>query len=224
MLPPELFDFLFDLDVHNERPWFEANRERYESEVREPVRQFIREVADPLHDRVSRFLVADDRKQGGSMFRIHRDVRFSKDKTPYKIHVGVQLRHERGRDVHAPGVYLHLEPGHCFVGSGMWRPGNEALNALRDDIEARPAVFKRMRTQLDVGAWEFGGDSLKRAPRGRDPDHPLIDELRRTSWILIHPIDESDTTATDFVDTFIELVRQTRPLLRWQGRILDLKI
>ncbi len=112
---PALFAFLRELKANNSRPWFQANKERYEREVREPMLCFIADFGVEAR-KISPYIVADPRKAGGSMFRIHRDTRFSKDKSPYKTTVGAQFRHEQGKDVHAPGFYLHLAPGEAFAG------------------------------------------------------------------------------------------------------------
>src|SRR5918992_6326144 len=105
---PDLFAFLRELAANNDREWFAANKTRYVADVQEPALAFIEDVGVRLPE-VSGHFVADARTVGGSLFRIYRDTRFSKDKTPYKTHVGIQLRHESGKDVHAPGFYLHLE-------------------------------------------------------------------------------------------------------------------
>ena len=102
------FRFLEDLKKNNQREWFQANKQRYEDEVRHPAQQFISDFGPQLH-KISRHFLADPRASGGSMFRIYRDTRFAKDKSPYKTHVGIQFRHKQGKDVHAPGFYLHLE-------------------------------------------------------------------------------------------------------------------
>lgn len=221
-LPPDLFDFLFDLDVTNERTWFEANRDRYETSVREPVLGLIRDLDAPVRRRVSRHLVADDARQGGSMFRPHRDVRFSTDKRPYKTHAAFQLRHELGRDVHAPGIYIHLEPGNVFLAAGMYQPDTATLNRLRDDIVDRPGVFRRLRTRVERGEWGWGGDRLARGPKGYDRDHELIAELCRTSWILVHPFEEHEATSPGFAAALVDRAVEARPLLSWQCRVLGL--
>jgi hypothetical protein len=105
----DLFGFLEELRSNNRREWFEANRTRYERDVREPMLTFISDFAPRLR-KISPKLVADPRPSGGSMFRIYRDVRFSPDKKPYKTHVAARFSHIMGRDVHAPGFYVHLEP------------------------------------------------------------------------------------------------------------------
>jgi len=108
-LPPELFGFLEELKDNNDRTWFQANKSRYEEQVKSPLLAFIGGFDERLQ-RLSPHFVADPRPVGGSMFRIYRDVRFAKDKSPYKTAAGIHFRHERAKDVHAPGYYLHLEP------------------------------------------------------------------------------------------------------------------
>src|SRR4051794_18703539 len=131
---PALFAFLSELADHNDRAWFAAHKSRYVAEVQEPALAFVEDVGMRLPEEVSRHMVADPRPSGGSLFRIHRDVRFSKDKSPYKTHVGIQFRHERTRDAHAPGFYLHLEPGSVFLACGTWRPERDTLHAIRSAI------------------------------------------------------------------------------------------
>ena len=120
-LPAELFDFLIRLKVNNDREWFQANKARYEEQVKAPLQAFIGGFDERLA-RLSAHFVADPRPVGGSLFRIYRDVRFSKDKSPYKTAAGIHFRHERGKDAHAPGYYLHLEPSECFAACGLWMP------------------------------------------------------------------------------------------------------
>ncbi len=140
---PEMFEFLSELKGNNTKEWFQANKERYRAEVQEPLLRFISEFADPLHA-ISPHFVADPRPSGGSMFRIYRDVRFSKDKSPYKTHAAAQFRHAAGKDAHAPGFYLHLEPGQVFVGAGSWHPASDALAAIRGAIVDKPARWTKI--------------------------------------------------------------------------------
>ena len=111
---PTLFQFLEELTDNNNRPWFQKNKLRYEREVLEPCLAFIRAFGLRLK-RISKFFVASDQRSGGSLMRVYRDMRFSKDGAPYKTNVGIQFRHEFGRDVHAPGFYVHIAPGECFL-------------------------------------------------------------------------------------------------------------
>src|SRR4030095_6842968 len=160
------FDFLQDLELFNERPWFEANRQRYEADVREPLLELIDDLAEPMHERVSPHIVCDPRKVGGSMFRIHRDTRFSKDKSPYKTAAAAFFRHDVGREHPAPGVYLHLEPGNSMVGVGLYHPPPDALRTIREAVVADPDGWTASTTMVGPRSWEFKGETLTRAPRG----------------------------------------------------------
>ena len=169
---PELFEFLLELRTNNNREWFQANKGRYERHVKEPLLQFIQDFEPSLHSVSTRF-IADARANGGSMFRIYRDVRFSKDKSPYKTQAAVQFRHEAGKSAHAPGFYLHLDPTEIFVGVGIWRPDSSSLAKIRNAIVANPGKWERVAKDPEfLSDYIIGGESLKRPPKGFDPDHP----------------------------------------------------
>jgi uncharacterized protein (TIGR02453 family) len=165
---------------------------------------------------VSRHFVADPRTVGGSLFRIYRDVRFSKDKSPYKTQVGIQFRHERRRDVHAPGFYLHLAPGSVFMACGTWQPDRDTLQAVRTAIAAKP---ERWRAIVDAppfhGHFRLGGDALKRPPAGFDRDHPLIEDLKRKDFIAVVDLSESDATASGFLSRFLGLCQDAGGFMRF---------
>jgi uncharacterized protein (TIGR02453 family) len=180
---PPLLAFLGELEENNDRDWFAANKHRYESDVLAPALAFIAAMAPRLESISSQFMALPQRT-GGSLMRIHRDVRFSSDKRPYKTNVGIQFRHALGKDVHAPGFYVHLEPGVVFVGAGLWRPDPEPLQAIRDAIVKQPKRWAEICSDPEfVEDWELGGDSLKRPPRGYDPAHPHIEDLKRRDYI-----------------------------------------
>ena len=145
---PDLFAFLRELAANNDREWFAANKERYVAQVQEPALAFIEDVGMRMPD-ISRHIVADPRTTGGSLFRIYRDTRFAKDKTPYKTHCGIQFRHARTRDVHAPGFYLHLEPGSVFMACGVWHPERDTLHAIRTAIAAKPKRWTEITDGLE---------------------------------------------------------------------------
>ena len=130
---PAMFTFLNDLAANNDREWFAENKARYEEHVKEPGLEFVNDFA-PYLEKLSPHFVADSRPNGGSLFRIYRDTRFSKDKTPYKTNTGLQFRHEAAKDVHAPGYYMHLQPRQCFVGLGIWMPDGPATRKIREAI------------------------------------------------------------------------------------------
>ena len=204
---PELFDFLVDLRANNDREWFQANKGRYEQRVKEPLLRFIEDFEPYLHS-ISEHFVADARANGGSMFRIYRDVRFSKDKTPYKTQAAVHFRHEAGKSAHAPGFYLHLAPDEVFAGVGLWRPDSAALGRIRDRIVADPAGWENAAGAPEfVDEFDLAGDSLKRPPKGFDPEHPLIEDLKRKDHVATCMFDEDEATAPGFIDAFADACR-----------------
>lgn len=176
---PKTFRFLKELAKNNDRDWFAENKARYEDDVKVPALRFIQDFAATL-EKVSPHFHAGPR----SLFRIHRDTRFSKDKRPFKTHTGIQFRHDQGGDVHAPGFYLHVEPGACFVGLGLWHPDGPTTRKIREAIVDDPAGWKRAaHGKKFAGSFSLSGESLSRAPRGFDPDHPLVEDLKRKDFI-----------------------------------------
>ncbi len=212
---PALFTFLRDLSANNDRDWFQANKDRYESAVKEPAMDFINDFG-PRLARISEHFSADPRPVGGSLFRIHRDTRFSKDKTPYKTNTGMHFRHVQAKDVHAPGFYVHLEPRASFLGVGLWRPEAKVAAQIREAIAEDPARWKRVtRGKKFTGDWSLEGDSLKRPPRGFDPDHPLIEDLKRKDFIASARLSQADVTSPQFLDTFTERCRSAAPFMKF---------
>jgi uncharacterized protein (TIGR02453 family) len=218
---PELFSFLADLRANNNREWFAANKDRYEEHVLEPALEFIAAFAPKL-DRISSHIRADPRPSGGSMFRIYRDTRFSKDKTPYKTNVGIHFRHELARDAYAPGFYLHLGPDEVFAGGGIWHPGTEGATRIREAIVADPDRWRRAtRTGAFAKRLELGGDSLKRVPSWADADDPFADDLRRKDFYGWARLTEEDATAPGFVDEYARLCRAASPMMQFLCDALD---
>ena len=212
---PSLFAFLRELSRNNNREWFLANKARYERDVRDPLLRFIEDFAPHLR-RISPHFVADPRPVGGSLFRIYRDTRFSRDKRPYKTVAAAQFRHEQGKDVHAPGFYLHLEPGNVFAGAGLWHPDAETLRAVRDAIVERPGAWKRaVSGKTFRERFELGGNALKRPPRGYDPEHPLIDDVKRKDFVAMTAFAASEVFEPDFLERYAEVSRRTRPFMRF---------
>jgi uncharacterized protein (TIGR02453 family) len=213
---PATFTFLSDLAASNDREWFAANRDRYEAHVKEAGIEFISDFGSRL-ERISPHFVADTRAVGGSLFRIHRDTRFSKDKTPYKTNTGMQFRHEAASDVHSPGYYLHLEPGACFAGVGIWQPDTATLAKIRDAIVDDPAAWKRAaygKRFTDVFTLS-DGERLKRPPRGYDADHPFIDDLRRKDFTAGRRLTQKQVTSPGFVDEYARICATATPFMRF---------
>lgn len=207
-----LWQFLVELMANNEREWFNANKQRYEQKVREPARAIVRAMAPRLAE-IAPSLVADDRKVGGSLMRIYRDTRFSKDKTPYKTNVGIQFRHRAGKDVHAPGLYLHIDLDEVFLGVGVWMPPSAPLKQIRERIAERPDDWTAIIEDPafgDGGFYQHDG-ALKRAPRGFPKDHPLIEEIKRKSFIALTKLPPDLIESPTLCDTVAEKLQQIRP-------------
>ena len=156
------------------------------------------------------------------MFRIYRDVRFSKDKSPYKTAVGIQFRHKQRRDVHSPGFYLHIEPGACFAGIGIYHPDGPTLRKVRDLVVKDPAAWKRATQNKRMSEkFALGGDSLKRPPKGYDPEHPLIDDLKRKDFVAFAQLSERQVTGKDFLAVYTQLCRTGAPFVKYLCGAVD---
>lgn len=212
-ITPRVFGFLKELAAHNDRAWFTLHKDRYVEEVRDPLLRFVTDFG-PRLAKISKNMLADPRPVGGSLFRIHRDTRFSKDKRPYKTHAGITFRHIDGRDVHGPIFYLHLEPGSVFSAAGLWHPPAEALGGVRDAIVAHPARWKRVLARRGVGLDE-SHDALKRAPRGYDPEHPYVEDLKRKSFTAGTRFTQKDACASDFPAKLAKAYRDQAPLMEF---------
>jgi uncharacterized protein (TIGR02453 family) len=212
---PELFSFLAELRANNTREWFAANKHRYEQHVLEPALAFIDAFA-PRLEKISPHFRADARPSGGSLFRIYRDTRFSKDKSPYKTNVGIHFRHERAQDAHAPGYYLHIGPGEVFAGGGIWHPTTEAATRIRESIVAEPERWRKAtRGASFVKRLELGGDSLKRVPPWADPGHRFADDLKRKDFFAWARLGEYDVVAPGFADDYAGICRSVAPLMQF---------
>lgn len=211
----ELFSFFKTLKRNNNREWFQKNKSRYEERVRDPLLQLVSDFAPELH-KLSPHLVADPRPVGGSLFRIYRDVRFSKDKTPYKTGAGVRFPNEDAKKLETPGYYLHMEPGAVFAAGGVWHPSNDTLRKIRDGIVADPKGYQRaVSGKAFKASCKLEGDSLKRPPKGYDPEHPLIDELKRKDFIAVVALSETDACAKTFKKDLARHFRTMVPYMRF---------
>ncbi len=219
---PASFDFLKRLDANNNREWFDRHKQEYEDAVRSPALEFIAAMADDLR-RISPNFLAVPKKVGGSLMRVHRDVRFGHDKRPFKTNIGIQFRHARGKDVHAPGFYVHLEPKECFLGVGIWRPDAPALGRIRDAIvENGSAWLKASRDKKFLKTFTPDGDSLANAPRGYAKDHPHLEDLKRKDFISVSEFSRSLATSADFQPKVIAAFRSAEPYMKFLCKALDL--
>jgi uncharacterized protein (TIGR02453 family) len=187
------FEFLKELAANNRRDWFAENKARYEDHVKVPALRFIQDFQDGLR-RISPHFTAGPR----ALFRIHRDTRFAKDKSPYKTHTGIHFRHDQAGDVHAPGYYMHIEPGACFVGLGIWHPDGPATRKIREAIVEDPTGWKKAtRGKKFADTFEMSGDRLSRAPRGFDPEHPMAEDLKWKDFVGGRSVPQSFLTSPD---------------------------
>jgi uncharacterized protein (TIGR02453 family) len=226
---PATMQFLRNLARNNRKTWFEPHRRDYEELVKAPMCELIEEM-DVRFARFAPELVGDPRR---SMFRIHRDIRFSKDKSPYKTHAACWFYHRDGS--HAVGTeatgggagfYFQIAPGKSFMGGGMWMPPRDALTRLRDAIAENPKRFERMVTDRRV-VRRFGGLSdeavLRRVPRGYAADHPAARWLRFQSFTVGRALSDAQAVSARLPALLEADFRLMVPLVRWINGVLGLK-
>jgi len=220
---PRCLQFLDELSSHNNREWFQKNKTRYETDVLAPALEFITQMQQPLR-RISPHFSAVPKRVGGSLMRIYRDTRFSKDKTPYKTNLGIQFRHEAGKDVHAPGYYVHISPEESFVACGIWHPDSQSLAQIRKTMDKDPAGWKRAANgKAFLQTFHLAGDSLKRPPKGYRAEHPLIEDLKRKDFIALGELDFDELFDSSVVKTIAAKFKRATPLVRYLCGAVRLK-
>jgi uncharacterized protein (TIGR02453 family) len=198
------FKFLRALARHNDREWFHAHKQDYEQYVRAPFLALITDLAPAV---------------------LHRDTRFSGDKAPYKLWQGARLFHARSREVEAPSFYLHLQPGNCFIGAGLWHPEPENLRRIRQFIVDNPGSWaatahaKAFRKRFDLDDSEM----LVRQPRGYPADFAHLDDLRRKNYVAIRVIDDATMTGPRLLSTLSKDLQQLGPFMDYLCAALDLE-
>jgi uncharacterized protein (TIGR02453 family) len=215
MFTKSTFKFLDELAANNNRAWFEENKPRYEELVREPALDFIAAM-QPVLAKIAPHFRADPRKMGGSLMRVYRDTRFAHDKTPYKTNIGIQFRHELGKDVHAPGFYLHVANDECFLGAGCWHPDPDALGRMRDRIVEDPKKWFAVRDDRKmVAQWAFAGDSLSRPPRGYAKTHVAIEDIKRKDFIVLNGLSKTEVIGPGLVKLAGDRFASAVPLMHF---------
>jgi uncharacterized protein (TIGR02453 family) len=220
--------FLRGLARHNEKSWFEAHRDEYETEVRDPMRELI----EDLDSRFARFAPEIGGNPKRSMFRIYRDIRFSRDKSPYKTHAACWFHHLNAArnvgseaDAGSAGYYFHLEPGgRSMIGAGIWMPPRPQLNKLRKAIADDPKAFDGMARAIPR---RFGGlddeGALKRMPRGYAEDHPAAKWLRFQSFTSGRTLTDAQVTSASLTSLLVREYEALLPLVRWLNGALGFK-
>ena len=221
---PELFDFLRELDINNNRDWFLPNKGRYEQVVRDSVLAFVADVAPGLR-RISAHLVADPKPVGGSMFRIYRDTRLSRDKRPYKTAVKIAFKHsEVPRGQTDPGNFLELRPGGGWAAGGVYMAEPAGLNRIRDAIIADPAGWQSIKERPGFEPM-FGAPkgAYKRVPAPYPADHEFADDLRRRDFVWFRHFSETEVCASGFMDRYLDTCELASPFNGFLARALGLE-
>jgi uncharacterized protein (TIGR02453 family) len=213
------FTFLKKLSRNNNREWFEKNKPGY-IEIKEQFELFVETL---LHE-----MIKFDESLAGLnpkklTFRIYRDVRFSKDKTPYKTHVSAGFSSE-GKGIAVPGYYLQIEPGNSFLAAGLWMPIPENLTRIRQEIDYNGDLLAKITNEKKYkknfnGFWD--GDKLKTMPKGYPKDHPHIDWLKLKSFIVEHHFEDSEVTDKKFLKNLLDVAKSAKPMNDFLKQALD---
>lgn len=205
------FKFLKDLKSNNNRDWFNENKPRFQ-EAQAEVKAFN----ETLHDRMS----LHDEIESVKLFRIYRDVRFSKNKTPYKSNFGTGVK--RATKWLRGGYYFNIEPGNCFAGGGFWGPNSADIKRIREELAVDPKSLQKIITSAKFkkvfGSME--GDQVKSAPRGYAKDHPAIELLRYKQYLATHKFTQKEVTTPGFVDELNKVFKALRPFFNYMSDVL----
>lgn len=210
-LSPDIFAFFSKLEHNNKHEWFEAHKAAFKG-LETSVKQFGEALKDQLntHDSIDRF----------KLFRIYRDVRFSKDKTPYKTHFG--LTWHRTKPELRGGYYLHLKPKDIFLACGFWDPNPADLKPIRQELALDGDEYRELINKPNFkNTWsELHGDAVKTAPKGYDKDHPHIDLLRLKQHLFSVRYTEKEATAPDFLHRLDAALQAVRPFVDYMSDVL----
>lgn len=215
MLQTSTLKFLKDLKKNNNKPWFDSNRNRFE-EAKKDFENFIQQVID-VHAKKDKTLASLKAKE--CMFRINRDVRFSKDKSPYKTNMGAYIN-RGGKKSLFGGYYFHCEPGQSFVGGGLWMPMPPELNKVRQEIDYNFAAFKKIVTSKKFKSvyTDLSRDPeyvLSRVPKGYEPDNPAADYLKMKSFVSLTTLKDIDLTSKELVKKTATAFEALHPLIEF---------
>ncbi|HEX4888278.1 MAG TPA: DUF2461 domain-containing protein [Luteibaculaceae bacterium] len=210
-LTPKWIHFFNELKANNSKTWFDANKNRYE-EIKSEFTQFMSEFLQRIQS-FDDILPVEPKK---TIFRIYRDVRFSKDKTPYKTHIAAVI--DRGQKwQNKCGFYIHIEPGNVFVGGGAWEPNKESLKAIRQEIDYNgDELLGIVNTPEFIETFgSMGGDKLKKAPKDYDPNHTHIEFLKHKQFLISRKFSDKDAQQPDFLDQLVQTYQRSIPFFNY---------
>jgi uncharacterized protein (TIGR02453 family) len=221
---PKTFTFLRNLKKNNNREWFQAHKPHYETHLRQPFLKLLADLEHPVLDEISAHYRADSRPVGGSLFRIYRDTRFSKEKTPYKPWGGARVYHARSKEMPAPSFYFHLQPGECFVGAGFWHPEPDTQRKIRQFIFENPGGWKAAAHAPKFRkTFEMDNDKLSRPPRGFPAEFEFIDDLKHRNFVAFASIDDDIVLGPKLKSALITQFKQLKPLMDYLCAAVDLE-
>lgn len=212
---PQVFSFLSELRENNDRDWFNDHKEQYRQ-----AHQHMIAFADALIDRLGQHDELEPVTGKKSLFRIYRDVRFSKDKSPYKVHFAGRMT--RATRLRRGGYYFHIKPGDTFIASGFWAPESADLRRIREEIAADDRPLRRLLADSGFRKYwgEIEGDELKTAPQGFPRDHAAIDLLRKKQFIAVRRFSDSEARDPGFADQIVASFKALRPFLDYMSEVL----
>lgn len=211
MITKSELDFLSELKYNNNREWFTENKKRFEKHNNE-AKLFFNEMAE--------LLGKQDGIEHVQIFRIYRDVRFSKDKAPYKTHFSVHF--SRTKPFLRGGYYLHIQPGESFVGGGFWDPNPEDLHRIRKEFEMDDEEIRSIVADSTFKQYfgELKGDELKTAPKGFDKTHPAIDLIRKKQYLVTRSFSDEEVLSPDFQQKVLDTFKAMRPFFDYMSEVL----
>lgn len=214
-IPASTLAFLRELEKNNNRPWFNEHKDRYQQE-----HAYMVEFAENLIANMSQHDLLEPMTGKRSLFRIYRDTRFSKDKTPYKNHFSGTLK--RATKLRRGGYYYHIQPGGSFLGGGFWGPNSADLQRIREELDADAQPLRRIIADpvFQETFGELKGDTVKTAPKGYSKDHPDIDLIRHKQFIVTRPFSDKEVMSPDFLDQLVTTFCNMRPFFDYMSEVL----
>jgi uncharacterized protein (TIGR02453 family) len=211
IINPDLFSFFSKLKQNNNRDWFQSNKAEFKL-LEGQVKLFMKEIEQNLqiHDKIEK----------AKMFRIYRDVRFSKNKTPYKTHFGLAFHREK--PALRGGYYLHLEPENSFLGVGFWAPEKEDLQRIRKELEIDAEEYRQiMDNKAFKKHWgSLSGEEVKTAPKGFSKEHPNIDLIKKKQHVFIKNFSDQEVLSSDFIRVMDTHFQNIRPFFDYMSHVL----